>query len=75
MYLNSSQSLDSSVPHIRDGKAISPRLQPQPSPAQPVDFTDRQLEAYFLPHPQNPSTYLQGLYTAIRTQMVLDGCA
>jgi hypothetical protein len=41
---------------------------------KPADFTDREIESYMLPHPENPSANLRSLYDAIRAQMARDGC-
>jgi hypothetical protein len=65
---------DYSLPLVSGTGINSSPRQSQAGAAQPADFSDRQLAAYFLPHPQNPSAYLQELYAAVRKQMVLDGC-
>jgi hypothetical protein len=40
----------------------------------PEEFGDREIEMYML-QPKATSAALESLYAAIRTQMVLDGCA
>jgi hypothetical protein len=69
------QRFDYDLPHASGDESGSSRLQSQAEPPKVADFTDRQLEAYLLPHPKNPSTSLQALYAAVRMQMVMDGCA
>ena len=74
MFKNPCQVFNSSLPEGSGPGKNSAPLRPQAGRAKAADFTDRQLEAYFLPNPANPSASLQALYAAVRKQMVADGC-
>jgi hypothetical protein len=74
MYPNLSQRFDAALPAKPGAAGTSFRLAPPIITSQAPDLTDRQIEQYMLPHPNNPSLSLQALYAAVRNQMVLDGC-